>query len=398
MFVSCSIKVPKYRHHKGSGQAFVQVKGHRSYLGKYASEQSQERYRRFVAELMAAAQSAGTPARPEDAPPGEGLTVVELVAAYWRFAKGYYVKDGRPTGWTAHIRLVLRLLKNHYGTLWVAEFGPLALKALRQKLVEAGHSRKYINKLVAIIPAVFRWGVSEELAPVTVYQALAVVPSLRKGRCPAPDRDPVVPVPDAVVQATLPHSPDTIADMVRLQRLAGCRPGEVCIVRPCDIDRSGDVWIYRPKSHKAEHHGRERIIFIGPKAQDILRPYLLRETESFCFNPKESERHRRMEQRALRKTKVQPSQRNRQKPNPSKKIGDHYTRDSYRRAIHRACDLAGLERWGPNRLRHSCATEVRRKFGLEAAQIVLGHATADVTQVYAERDAVLAKDVMRKIG
>ena len=398
MFVSCSIKVPKYRHHKGSGQAFVQVKGHRSYLGKYASEQSQERYRRFVAELMAAAQSAGTPARPEDAPPGEGLTVVELVAAYWRFAKGYYVKDGRPTGWTAHIRLVLRLLKNHYGTLWVAEFGPLALKALRQKLVEAGHSRKYINKLVAIIPAVFRWGVSEELAPVTVYQALAVVPSLRKGRCPAPDRDPVVPVPDAVVQATLPHSPDTIADMVRLQRLAGCRPGEVCIVRPCDIDRSGDVWIYRPKSHKAEHHGRERIIFIGPKAQDILRPYLLRETESFCFNPKESERHRRMEQRALRKTKVQPSQRNRQKPNPSKKIGDHYTRDSYRRAIQRACDLAGLERWGPNRLRHSCATEVRRKFGLEAAQIVLGHATADVTQVYAERDAVLAKDVMRKIG
>ena len=78
--------------------------------------------------------------------------------------------------------------------------------------------------------------------------------------------------------------------------------------------------------------------------------------------------------------------------------GSCYTTDSYRRAIHRACDKAGLERWSPNRLRHTAATEVRAKFGLEAAQIVLGHLAADVAQIYAERDLAKGAEVARQIG
>jgi len=79
-------------------------------------------------------------------------------------------------------------------------------------------------------------------------------------------------------------------------------------------------------------------------------------------------------------------------------VGKQYDTASYRRAIHRACDKADTERWSPNRLRHSAATEIRRRFGLEAAQVTLGHAAADVTQVYAERDYQKAADVMREIG
>ena len=91
-----------------------------------------------------------------------------------------------------------------------------------------------------------------------------------------------------------------------------------------------------------------------------------------------------------------------------------YNKDSYQRAIARAIVKANKERtdaaadmgvepmllphWHANQLRHSKATDVRRQFGLEAAQVVLGHAKADVTQVYAERDAALAMEVMRKIG
>jgi integrase len=71
---------------------------------------------------------------------------------------------------------------------------------------------------------------------------------------------------------------------------------------------------------------------------------------------------------------------------------------SYRRAIHRACDAAGIPPWSPHRLRHSAATEVRRRFGLEASQVVLGHAELGVTQVYAERDLQRAREVMRQIG
>jgi hypothetical protein len=48
---STTVSVPKYRHHKGGGQAFVQVNGRRHYLGKWDSPKSKERYAPFVAEL-----------------------------------------------------------------------------------------------------------------------------------------------------------------------------------------------------------------------------------------------------------------------------------------------------------------------------------------------------------
>ena len=240
---------------------------------------------------------------------------------------------------------------------------------------------------------------TEELIPPSVYHGLQAVPGLKKGRTEAADHAPVEPVPEGDIQATLPHLSLVVADMVRLQRLTGCRPGEVCILRPCDVDRSAsDVWVYRPASHKVEHHGRERAIHIGPRGQAILAPYLLREADAHAFSPVDSERTRRAEQRTRRQTRVQPSQVDRSKAKPKRKAGDRYTTGSYRRAIHRACDLAGIARWGPNRLRHSAGTEIRKEFGLEAAQVALGHASADITQVYAERDAELAREVARKIG
>ena len=110
--------------------------------------------------------------------------------------------------------------------------------------------------------------------------------------------------------------------------------------------------------------------------------------------------------RASRKTKVQPSQIDRSTRKPQRTPGDCYTKDSYnyaiRRAVHRANKDRGerdkLPYWHPNQLRHSVATAVRQRFGIEAAQVTLGHSKADVTQVYAERDFLLAKEVMQKIG
>ena len=47
---------------------------------------------------------------------------------------------------------------------------------------------------------------------------------------------------------------------------------------------------------------------------------------------------------------------------------------------------------------HRAATAIRAQYGLEAREAVLGHAKADVTQLYAERDLSRARDVMRAIG
>ena len=82
----------------------------------------------------------------------------------------------------------------------------------------------------------------------------------------------------------------------------------------------------------------------------------------------------------------------------TRKVGERYTTASYRRAIQRACKLAGVPLWGPHRLRHSSATDIRREYGLEAAQVMLGHSNADVTQIYAERDRDKAVGVALKFG
>jgi integrase len=400
--------VPKYRHHKGTGQAFVQIKGHRHYLGRWNTQGSKERYSAFVAELAV---------RPSPLPPPRAdsqITVTELAAAYWDFAERYYCKNGKLSGWLDHIRLMLRKVRETYGLTPAADFGPLKLKAIRQTMIDAGHSRPYINKLVPIIPRMFKWAAAEEIVPGAVYHALHTVEGLRKGRTEAHETKPVLPVEAAVVDATLPYLPAIVADMVCFQRLTGCRPGEVCQLRPCDVDRSGDVWQYRPGSHKTEHHGRERIIYVGPQAQNVLLPYLLRDAQAHCFSPAESEQKRHVEMRARRRTRVQPSQRNRRKARPVRTPRTCYTKDSYQRAIKRAIVKANRQRteeaadmgiepmhvphWHANQLRHSKATEIRREFGLEAAQVILGHAKADITQVYAERDSRLAVEVSRKIG
>jgi integrase len=277
---------PKYRHHKASGQAVVTIAGRDHYLGPFRSKASLVEYDRLIGEWLAAG-------RPTSLATQNDLAVVELIVRYQRFAKAYYVKDGKPTGTTTNIAVALRMLKESYGRTNVVEFGPLALKAIRQKMIEADHSRPYVNKLVDYIRRMFRWAVTEELVPASVYHALQAVPGLRRGRGAARETIPVKPVSEAVVDATLAFLPAVIADMIRFQRLTGCRPGEVCILRPCDLDTSGEVWSYRPESHKTEHLGRERVIFIGPRAQDVLRPYLLRDKSGYCFVPAEIERKRR---------------------------------------------------------------------------------------------------------
>jgi integrase len=263
---------PKYRHHKASGQAVVTLGGQDFYLGPYGSRPSRREYERLIGEWLQNGRSL--PVDPH------AVTVAVVVNAYQKFAKGYYVKHGEPTGTFENIKPMLRLVRKHYGDKQVAEFGPLALKALQGRMIEARHSRRYINDQMSRVRLMFKWAAGNEMIPFEVFQRLTAVDGLRKGRTEARETAPIPPVADTVVEQTLPHLTAVVADMVRFQRLTGYRPGEVCILRPCDLVTSGDVWTYRPGSHKTEHHDRDRIISIGPKAQDILRPYLLRDGQS----------------------------------------------------------------------------------------------------------------------
>ena len=186
-------------------------------------------------------------------------------------------------------------------------------------------------------------------------------------------------------------------------------------MRGRDIDRSSDVWIYRPERHKGSHLGSKKEICLGPQAQAIVQPFLDRPSDNYLFSPKEAEEWRNEQRSASRnpdrKTKIYPSElraRARRKVQAKSRIAkrpkrERFDTDSYRRAIVYAIAKAGkmgveIVQWHPHQLRHLRATEVRKEFGLEAAQVTLGHTRADVTQIYAERNSELAIQVARKIG
>jgi len=179
-------------------------------------------------------------------------------------------------------------------------------------------------------------------------------------------------------------------------------------MRTIDVDTSARVWIYTPESHKTEHHGRERRVYLGPKAQEVLRPWLRPELTAYLFSPAEAEAERRAGQRERRQSPVQPSQRNRRRRRPRKAPGERYTAGSYGQAIakgivkaNRAIREAGgdeIPHWHAHQLRHNAATRLRREFGLDVARAVLGHSSPVVTEVYAELDGAKAAEAMERVG
>lgn len=189
--------------------------------------------------------------------------------------------------------------------------------------------------------------------------------------------------------------------MVRLQLLTGMRSGELVIIRAADIDRTGAVWVYRPVTHKSAHKGKVRAVPLGPKAQELLAPFLERvgdDAAAYLFSPKISMKGHREALRKTRKSPVQPSQRNRSKKRPRRCPGDRYDSHTYCRAIARACEAARVEPWHPHQIRHAYATAIRQSHGLEAAQVLLGHASAKITEIYAEANGTLGQKVAAEVG
>jgi integrase len=398
--------------------------------GAYDSDESRAAFMALLLELQASPHHVQTP-QPS------GRTMAELLLAYLDHAEKHYrTPDGKHTSEIYEVRVVIRALRELYADKPVTEFGPLCVKAARQRWVNEGLSRTECNRRVAMIKRIFKWAVSEELAPTAVDQAVATLAGLQKGRTAAREKEPVGLVDDAVVDATLPFLGRHVSGLVEFQRLTGCRQGEACAVRRCDIDTPGPNWLYKPPHHKTAHWGKSRTITIGPRAQALLREFFTPEITDYLFSPRRAVEEIRAEPAALRKTPCYPSHMARKAAKwvkaPRRRPAEKYNTQTYGLAIDRACGrafpppgaqaqrydetheewrgrLTPAERdevkawrkahhWHPNQLRHSFATWVRKEHGLEAAQVLLGHSRADVTQVYAERDEKLAATVAAKIG
>jgi integrase len=361
-------EVPRHVPHHGADgkvRGRVWMSGRYHYTGDWGSDEAAAKYLELTARWLA--NGRRLPRWTGDM--RRAVTVADLCDAYLGHARSYY-GDG-----SSHVVKAVAALQGPralYGSEDAGAVGVSEWETLQRHWVRRGLCRATVNVYGRLLRECYRWAYQRGTVPAESYWRLRDAPMLAKGRGGAVDR-PKAPVPtdDAIeaVASSLEETGDRhLGAMVRLQRLTGMRPGEVCRITPGEVDRSGAVWLYRPTRHKTEYRDGTRVVPIGPRAQAVLGPWLDR-----CAAPDApafSTRDRGEEPCC---------------PN------------LYYLAVTRAARRCGVT-LRPNLLRHAAATAIRKALGLEAAQHVLGHTQARMTEVYARRGVEAAIKVAAELG
>jgi hypothetical protein len=142
---------PSYLLHRQSGRARAVwtdptgTRCQRLLPGQFNSRESKAAFAQIVAEVAA---------DPHIERDRDRVSVAEVLLAFLDFAEGHYVRpDGSQTHEVAEYKLVSRYVRELYGETLAREFGPLALKAVRERFITAGWCRSLVNRRV-IMPQV----------------------------------------------------------------------------------------------------------------------------------------------------------------------------------------------------------------------------------------------------
>jgi integrase len=335
-------RLPTYSLHKATGQARVWLGGKSHYLGPFGSPESRIKYGELIAK-----HASGVPVDPLK-PIGQadsGPTVTTISNAFLEHAKVHYCKNGKQTDEVACIRSAMGHLCTLFGHLPAKDFGPLALKAVRQRMIESTGkssgkplSRGFINRSVERIRRIFKHAVSNELIQPSVLVGLQTVPALEAGRTAAVDYAPRSSLPSEQIEAVRAIVNQRTKDLMDLALLTGARPGELCGLTGRMIDKTDDIWFAALDDHKTVHQGKARTLVFGPKSQEILRRYLVPDLDRRLF------------------------------------------------VIQRRT------------FSHCSGTAIRKSHGLDATQAALGHASRATTERYAHPVSDEAKAVARDRG
>lgn len=438
---------------KRRDRAFIKVGRKRHHIGYMDDPATHELYNRLKAVWERTGKLHLDMLTPLVNTSGNEITIAGLGERFRIHAETFYIdRDGQLSKEFDNFRMAWRIVRQHFGTLPAANFGPSKLKQIRHVMVRTPKknnpnetwNRKYVNEQVNRVRRIFKWAVSEELLPVNVYEALRTARRLRPGESGVRTSRKIKPVEQERIDAIKPHVSDQVWALIQLQLLTGARSSEILKLRATDFKNNNEpVWIVEVKEHKTEHHGENhtRTLYFGPQAQGIVQPYMAsRPVSAPLFSPSEAERQRRAEMHKKRKCPAHHgnSPGTNRVDDPEVSPGDHYTPCSYRRAIQRAClhvnpypaeirrpltkrnekgeRVAALTPeqkreqrrhqkawrsqhcWHPHQLRHNYATMIRRQFGLEDAKTMLDHSSIDVTLIYAERNREKAIEIARKVG
>lgn len=312
-----------------------------------------------------------------------GVNVADLCAMWAEHCREYY-----PAASAVNAVADVRMFRDLFGGASLGELTHADMLQLRDALVRSGVCRRTVNDRLNRVKFMIAWALDEAIIPATVKAELTQVKPVKRGRTTAPERAPVRPVDDATIAATVEKMMPNTADMVRVHRLTGMRPGELCALRWSLIDTSRTPWVYRvpPEANKNNWRGelgQPRVVCIGPRARAILERHK-GGGDDVPFSPVRAMLEYMEARRAARVTPFYGKKKGAEtSPHVPRVLGSAWTTNAYTKTIHAACRRAGLTPWGANRLRHAFATDVRRAFGLDAARAVLGHAGGGcVTDVY----------------
>lgn len=367
----------------------------------------------FLEERFHAKQAGAAEPDPE-----HDLTIAECIAAYLDHLERDEDGDRRPDGSLSshydraitHLRPLLAL----HGPTAASKFTAHQLKALRKEMRKdtptwwkaipnyldehkkpKQWSISYTNTAVQNIIGMFSWAESEDFVTKGTTEHLRAVQPLRQT-----EHYEAPTVANEVVAATVAHLSPVVAAMVRLQRITAMRCGELCIMRPIDIDRRKEVWVYHPTKYKNKWRKLPRLIPLGPECQKILAPLMNRPSDAYLFTTRESREWWQAQREAKagqdRKTPIYPCElkaRRKKKRRTAKKAEKQparpFNQHSYRQAIEQAIERArqnghpDLPDWLPYAIRHSRITEVQEAMGWDDAQAVAGHESAQTTRRYA---------------
>lgn len=408
-----SAHAPSMRLHKPSGQAVVTIDGKDFYLGRYDAPDSKRKYDRMIAEWYLRGRQG-----PQAAAPGS--TIAQLIAGYLE----HRASEGIGPSHQKQIRIVMRILNEHYGDICITDFGPMQLKALRQKMTQMkcrnfGRegaltlSRNYVNGMVVLIKDLFRWGAEVEIVPQGVYGALLTVKPFGMGKG-GREGAKVKPADISDIDAVLELATPIMRGILELQLLTGARIGEICQLRAIDIDTRGRVWKFTPEHHKTEKKGFSRVVLIGPRGQEIVKRFLKPDLHAYLFTPAEGHRNRVFVQERNGKPFLQQRHYSGTSRCTSGNFRERYYADAICSQlvslVKRADALAHarnpkappevplVRRWHTHQLRHLRATYLRSKYGIDVAQVVLGHANLATTEEYAETDTDAAEEAIFAVG
>ena len=377
-------QVPTMRHDKERDRAYVRIDGVRHRLGKWGSDKAQVSYDALIASWLASGRvntdgaTAAKPAEAKPAPPPYSsgvLTVADLLALWMEdiATNGKGIESSSYGSARAAGRAM-----SAYLTLPVDDFGPKVFKQIMRdyaktpvvtrKLLKDGtvinverpRTRKYVNSVMVRIRKMFQWAVTEEMIDAAKAWRLQSVTLLEYGDPHAKESEDRQPAKQEVVQATLGALTRECAALIEVLSLTGCRPSEVCRMTMDQIyDRDKKVWRYVPRRHKNSWRGKIRHVAIGPRCQKIIEKQVeefgLADTDAI-FSPRRS---------VPRKKKLGS--------NPDPRAKEFYGSNIVRKAVARACEVAGVEHWFPYQMRYAVGAKARQQGGIATTSATLGN-------------------------